>query len=896
MALASGARLGPYEILAPLGAGGMGEVYGAKDTKLGRDVALKILPSEFTHDPERIARFKREAQVLATLNHPHIAAIYGLEESEGVQALVLELVEGPTLADRIVQGPIPFDQALPIAKQIAEALEAAHEAGIIHRDLKPANIKVRPDGTVKVLDFGLAKAFAPDAASARARDLSESPTITSPATTRMGVILGTAAYMSPEQAKGKPVDKRADIWAFGAVLYEMLIGTKPFPGDDVSQTLARVIDRDPDWDALPRAVPPALQVFLRRCLQKPPRQRVQDIGDVRLALEGAFDTPPTVTSTAPDRTLSLWHRPLAVAILALSLAAVTSLVTSVACFAWWGIARPERRAVTRLVIPLPPTAPLTPEVVGKVALSPDGRALVYVGGTGPQRRLYVRRLDQINVVPVAGTEGAVQPFFSPDSQWVGFAAAEELKKVRLAGGPPVTVCKLPSAFGGASWGVNDVILFGALQSGLWRVPAAGGEANPVTTLEAGETGHVTPDILPGGKAVIFTILSGLDVSATGRIGAVSLATRGGRRAFLEGFTPRYASTGHIIFWQSGALWAVPFDLSRLEPMGEPVQVVESVFSGSYARFSLSADGTLVYVPSAAPDAERTLVLVDRKGRATPVGEAKAQYLYPRFSPDGRRVAVNIGGGVGGGGEIQICDLERHTCSRLTSGSYPVWTPDGSRVTFNATSRSGDVDLYWKRSDGSGEAEPLLIRPGIQWPFSWSPDGQVLTFNEVQPGGVGLDLWLLRRGGEATPLVVTSFDQRMATFSPDGRWIAYQSNESGRFEIYVRPYPGPGGRELVSTNGGREAVWSRDGHELFYREGNRLMVVSLDTSAGFKAGLPRMIFEGYVSLISGTNYDVSPDGQRFVMVQGSQTAGAVGPTELRLVLNWFEELKQRVPTK
>jgi Tol biopolymer transport system component len=890
LALTPGTRLGVYEIAAQIGEGGMGAVYRATDTSLGRRVAIKVLPDALASDPDRLARFEREAKTLASLNHPNISAIYAVEKSAGLLALVMELVEGEDLSQRIARGAIPLDDALPISKQIAEALEAAHEQGIIHRDLKPANIKVRADGTVKVLDFGLAKALD---RGPGAIDGSQSPTITSPAImTGVGVLLGTAAYMAPEQARGKAVDKRADIWAFGAVLYEMLTGTKPFPGDDVSQTLARVIERDPDWAALPRAVPPALQVFLRRCLQKAPGQRVQAIGDVRLALEGAFDTLPTVTSTAPGRPLRLWQRPLPAAVFVLSLATLTSLAT-----AWWATPPPAPRALTRLIITPPATAPLTPEVVGRIALSPDGRALVYVGGTGPQRRLYVRRLDQINVMPVAGTEGAVQPFFSPDSQWVGFAAAEELKKVRLAGGPPVTVCKLPSAFGGASWGANDVILFGALQSGLWRVTAAGGEAKPVTTLEAGEAGHVAPDILPGGKAVIFTILHGLNVNATGRIAAVSLAKRGERRALLEGFSPRYASTGHIVFWQTGALWAVPFDLGRLEPMGEPVQVVESVSGTTLAaRFGMSADGTLLYVPSYAPDAERTLVLVDRKGQATPVAEAKAPYGYPRFSPDGRRVAVNIGGGSGGGGEIQICDLERHTCSRLTSGNYPVWTPDGSRVTFNATSRSGDVDLYWKRSDGSGEAEPLLIRPGIQWPFSWSPDGRVLTFNEVQPGGVGLDLWLLRREGDATPLVVTSFDQRMATFSPNGRWIAYQSNESGRFEIYVRPYPGPGGRELVSTNGGREAVWSRDGRELFYREGSRLMVVSFDTSAGFKAGLPRMLFEGYNTTIGGTNYDVSPDGQRFAMVQGSQTAGVVGPVELCLVQNWFEELKARVPTK
>jgi eukaryotic-like serine/threonine-protein kinase len=890
MALTPGARLGPYEISAQIGAGGMGEVYRARDTNLDRHVAIKILPEDVAQDPERLARFEREAKTLASLNHPHIAHVYGLEKSQGTYALVMELVEGEDLSQRIARGPIPVDEALLIAKQIAEALEAAHEQGIIHRDLKPANIKVRADGTVKVLDFGLAKAL--ELAGAKGADATASPTITSlPLMTGVGAILGTAAYMAPEQARGKRVDKRTDIWAFGAVLYEILTGAKPFPGDDVQQILAHVIDRDPDWNALPTAAPPTLGVFLRRCLQKDPRQRIHDIADVRLALEGAFDTAPPVTSTAPPRTLRLWQRPVPAAILALSLAAVTSLATSAV---WWRIVRPAQRALTRFVITPPAAAPFTPEVVSVgVALSPDGRAIVYVGGTGPQRRLYIRRLDQVDVLPIAGTEGAESPFFSPDSQWIGFAAAEELKKVRVTGGPPVTLFKLSSGdflgFSGASWGANDVIIFAA-RSGLWRVAAAGGEATSVTTLEAGEAGHSTPHILPGGKAAIFTILSAsLDAA---QIGVVAFNERGQRRAVLGGRFPHYTASGHLVFWQTGALWAVPFDVGRLTPMGEPVRVVEGVGGGIASRFSISADGTLVYLPIAASDTERTLVLVDRKGQATPVMEAKAPYMYPRFSPDGQRVAVNIGGGSGGGGEIRICDIDRHTCSRLTSGNYPVWTPDGSRVTFNAPSQLGDVDLYWTRSDGSGKAEPLLMRSGIQWPFSWSPDSRLLTFNEVQPAGPGLDLWLLDRGGPVTPLVVTQFDQRMATFSPDGRWLAYQSNESGRFEIYVRPYPGPGGRELVSTNGGREAVWSRDGRELFYREANRLMVVSLDTSAGFKAGLPRLLFEGYINLVSGTNYDVSPNGQRFVMVQGNLIAQS---SELRVVRGWFEELKQKVPT-
>jgi serine/threonine-protein kinase len=860
MTLTPGARLGPYEILSTLGVGGMGEVYRARDTRLKRQVALKVLPAALTSDPDRLARFQREAEVLAAFNHPNIAQIHGLEESDGVRALVMELVEGPTLAEIIARrgtaeaeaapergggaprgldaeaeslrsrprhsedapargGGAPrglnLDEALPIAKQIAEALEAAHEQGIVHRDLKPANVKVREDGTVKVLDFGLAKAVE---GPAGAIDQSQSPTL-SAAATRAGVILGTAAYMSPEQARGRPVDKRTDIWAFGCVLYEMLAGRRAFTGETVSETLAEVLKSEPQWAALPAETPATVCNVIRRCLEKDPRRRIRDIGDAQLALEGVFETAAHgVISPAPATSLRLWQRPVPALILALSLAALVATVA--AGLARWGNAPPTSRALTRFSIVPPATAALTPDVVpGTVALSPDGRALVYIGGTGPQRRLYLRRLDQVDVVPIPGTERAVGAFFSPDGQWLGFDAAGELRKVRLAGGPPLTICKLPSggAFGGSSWGENDVIVFGAAKSGLWQVAAAGGEAKPVTTLEPGEESHGEPHILPGGNTVIFAIASPSRTAS--QIGVAALDGSGQRRTLLAGRSPLYASTGHIVFRQAAALWAVPFHLGRLEVRGEPVQVLDRVLFGTSTRLSLSAEGTILYVPSSPPN-ENTLVVVDRSGQATPLVEAKGFYFYPRFAPDGKRVAVNIGGGSLGAGEIRICDVERRSCSRLTSGNYPVWTPDGSRVTFNSTGQSGDVDLYWTRSDGGGETEALLIRPGIQWPFSWSPDGRFLTFNETPQDGStdGLDLWLLSREGKATPLVSTLFDERMATLSPDGRWVAYQSNESGYFEIYVRSYPGLGGRELVSTNGGREAVWARDGRELFIAKG------------------------------------------------------------------------------
>ena len=573
----------------------MGEVWRARDTKLDRDVALKVLPDAFTSDPDRLARFEREAKVLASLNHPNIGHIYGLEEAEGTKALVLELVEGPTLADRIAEGPIPVDEALPIAKQIAEALEAAHEQGIIHRDLKPANVKVKADGTVKVLDFGLAKAFQPDASGASA---SESPTISlTAAATQMGMVIGTAAYMSPEQARGKPVDRRVDIWAFGAVLFEMLTGTKPFPGDDVSQTLARVIDRDPDWNALPRDVPPALSTCVRRCLQKDPRQRVRDIGDVRLAMEGAFET--TVSASQAGALQPAGWRQALPWVAALALAVTTG-------FAVWTFKASPAAPIVRFEIP-PAELMTFPGGARALTLSPDGTRLVYEAN----QQLYVRMRDQREAAPIRGTEGGTAPFFSPDGQWIGFFTANQLKKVSINGGAPTTLCDVQAGLSG-TWGPDGTIVYGILgPTGLSRVSAAGGTPEAFSTRQEGEGDHDYPDFLPSGDAVLFTI-GQPDQWDDAQLVVQSLDTSE-RHVVLEGgFYGRFVPTGHLVYARAGGLMAVPFDLRTRRVTGDPAPIVEGVWQGSSGvQFAFSNDGMLAYVPRATCHVPRATCHVPR---------------------------------------------------------------------------------------------------------------------------------------------------------------------------------------------------------------------------------------------------------------------------------------------
>ena len=700
MALDVGSRLGHYDVTALIGEGGMGQVYQATDTKLNRQVALKILPEAFATDPDRLARFQREAQVLASLNHPGIAAIYGIEEAEDTRALVLELVEGPTLADRISKGAIPLDEALPIAKQIAEALEAAHEAGVIHRDLKPANIKVREDGTVKVLDFGLAKALDTTAQG----DPSQSPTLTA-AATQMGVIMGTAAYMSPEQASGKPVDKRADVWAFGAVLYEMLTGRRPFTSDDVSKTLAHVIATAPDWGQLPGGLPPVLAAFLQGCLEKDPRERVRDIGDVRLAMKGAFETTVSAPSVpVAALSLQLWQRPIPAAIVALAIAAIAGLAV-------WTLKPLPPQPVSRFAASAPPSAPVSlSNGHNDVAISRDGTRVVYRAAGGV---FHVRSFDQLEGLLLRGAESPNEPFLSPDGAWVGFVAEDEnsMQKVSILGGPPVTICELPADLRGASWGQDDVIIFGtASDGGLMRVSGAGGEPETITTPQEGR--HVRPDILPGGAGVLFTIDRGPGLGNED-VALLNMDT-GEHHVIIPGGTDaRYLPTGHIVYGVDGTLRAVAFDLSSLEITSDPVPVVEDVLvkSSGAANFSISDDGHLVFVPFTGGDGANVtsrLVVTGRDGAGTALAEIDGSASYPRFSPDGTRVVFAVQDA--DGADLWVLDIERGTRTRLTSEGvnrfFPVWSPDGSRLAY-ADGAGNTNRLLLTSADGSGEPETLL---------------------------------------------------------------------------------------------------------------------------------------------------------------------------------------------
>jgi serine/threonine protein kinase/Tol biopolymer transport system component len=885
-ALKVGTRVGAYEIVGELGAGGMGEVYRARDSRLRREVAIKILPAAFTADADRVARFEREARVLASLNHPNIAAIYGIEEGSAdaghhLRALVLELVEGETLADRIVRGPVPVAEVLTVARQVAEALEAAHEKGIVHRDLKPANIKIAPNGTVKVLDFGLAKVAAGDGAD------SQAPTATLDRT-REGVIAGTAAYMSPEQARGQAVDKRSDIWAFGCVLYEMLTGCAAFPGDTISDTIAAILQSEPDWDALPDRVSEGIRRLLQRCLKKDLKFRLRDIGDAHAEIdeELAAPTPPSPKRTM--RTVPLIGAALTVFMVAILVGAGV-----------WFLKRPSPSALqstVSLVVALPPGEQLVVPAA-MVAFSSDGTHLAYTAQRSGTSRLYVRAMDRQEAEPVPETEGATAPFFSPDGTWIGFFAAGKLKKVPIAGGAAVTLSDAAAGKGG-SWASDDTIFFSPqATSGLWRVSASGGTSHPVTTLdrEKGEVNHRWPQLLPDGRALLFTVSKGpgedeqhveLQVLATGE-----------RRVLIEtGRVGRYVPTGHLVYLRAGRLLAVPFDPVRLEvTAGAPVALVENVWDWEQSSaYAVSDTGSLAYLPGAAWQMN-DLVWVDRSGKTSPVGTSPGLYCHPRLSPDGRQVAIQV---MGPTEDIWIYDLARTTSTRLTteegSAQRPVWTPDGARVTYRL-SRAGYRNLFWKMADGSGLEQQLTRSEEYETPDSWSPDGRILTFSRDGPK-TGSDVWTLRADGTgmADPFLQTPFSEGLSRVAPDGRWVAYVSNESGRNEVYVRPFPDHGGKWPISTQGGNNPVWARNARELFYRSGNQMMVVDINAQPTFTASKPRVLFEGLYEAGPDTNYDVTRDGQRFLMVKRvEQPAPAV---QLNVILSWSRELQRRVSSK
>jgi serine/threonine-protein kinase len=904
-----GRHIGVYRLQSLLGAGGMGEVYRARDTQLGRDVAIKILPRIFTNDPERLRRFEREARMLAALNHPHIGAIYGVEEADGVRALVLELVEGETLADRLQRGPAQVAETLTLAHQIADALDAAHEKGIIHRDLKPANIKVTPDGVVKVLDFGLAKAATGDGSTP---DLTQSPTVTVGGT-RDGVILGTAAYMSPEQTRGQAVDRRTDIWAFGCVLYEMLTGQRAFAGDKVSDTLASVLAREPDWGLLPSTVSPVLGTYLRRCLQKDLRQRVQAIGDVRLALEGAFETAGDAGSHGPDpaSVCSMRRR------VALASAAALLVGAVVATTLTWIAMRPPEPAPPRVSrLPLAPsgTAALTLNgVEPDLAITPDGARLIYVGNRGTQ--LFVRALDALE--PVAVFTGAPRgPFVSPDGQWIGFTDGNSvLKKVAVAGGLAVTLATLDGFSGGATWGPEDTIIVATFSAttGLQRVAAAGGPTTVLTRpgRAQGETDHLWPEMLPGGRAVLFTVTAvtgGLDAASVAvldlQTGTRTVLVRGGSHAHYV--QAGGGEGGYLVYAAAGALRAVPFDLAHLQTRGTPVPVIPAVVTTPQGGVEavVAGDGTLAYVSGSVAGRTRTLVWVDRQGRETPIPAPSRRYVYPRLSPDGTRVAVFAQDQEE---DVWVWDLGRTTLTRATFDpsidSHAVWTPDGRRVIFSSD-RAGERNLFWQAADGTGAVERLSESPNQQNATAVSPDGRLLIFTETAPK-TGDDVMQMALDGtrRVTPLVQSPFTERSGVVSPDGRWLAYEANESGRFEISVRPFPEVNsGRWQVSTAGGTRPLWARSGQELFYvAPTGALMRVGVERALSWAATTPTLLVkDGYSTSpggFFGRTYDISPDGQRFLMIkEGGGTDQTATPPSLIVVQHWVEELKRLVPTK
>ncbi len=897
----SGTRIGPFEILSAIGAGGMGEVYRARDTRLGRDVALKILPAEFAADPTRLARFRREAQLLASLNHPRIAAIYGIEESEGQVALALELVDGDDLAARIARGRLPVDEAIAIARQIAEGLEAAHERGIVHRDLKPANVKVTPDGAVKLLDFGLAKAYEGDAASSAPNEAG-SATVTRHAT-EAGVVLGTAAYMSPEQARGRAVDKRSDNWAFGVLCYELLTGRRLFGGETASDTIANVLTREVDYTQLPAETPPAVVALIGRALERDATRRLRDIGEARIVLSDVGAASSSGTRVVRARSRFGWG----------ALAATATLLAALGVGAWVA----ERRA-------LPPPAPvLTLGIdagtdtalagvgwaglnwVGHTAVvSPDGLHLVFIarGSVGGPWQLYSRRLAGLNASALKGTEGAISPFFSPDSRSVGFFARGQLMKVALDDGSVSAICPAEEPRGGA-WADDGTIVFAPRPEGpLYRVPAGGGTPAQATTLDttAGELSHRWPQPLPGGAGFLFSVHTASDASRPGAIAA--WRPRDNKRVTVHsaGLGPRYVSSGHLLYVQEGRLFAAPFDRDALRMTGAATPVVSDVASAVVhggAQFSVSANGLLVYRRSRGTN--RVLQWIDLAGQVQPLRSAAADYRELRIGPDGARFLVVIGEGAQS--DIWVFESSRDTMTRLTfhpdNDWSPIWSPDGRYIVYGSWRQDvGAFNIFLQRSDGAGEPVRLTTSRRGQLPVAWHPGGRYVIVSE-QGESTGFDLMLLPvepspggawTAGAPRALVATGANELAGEFSPDGRWVAYTSDESGRSEVYVQPFPGPGGRWQVSAEGAEWIEWRTNDQLLYGRSEDVVMSVPYRIDGGtFSAGKPRV----WMRIPSGVSWtDPALDLTRAAVIASTERR----PESLVLVVNFFERLRGARP--
>ncbi len=855
-----GRTLGHYRIVEKIGAGGMGEVYRATDTTLGRDVAIKVLPEAFARDPERLARFEREARVLASLNHPNIAAIYGFEQDrqECLSYLVLEYVPG-----EVLKGPLPVEEALALARQLTEALDAAHEKGFVHRDLKPANIKITPEGQVKVLDFGLAKAFAPEPADPT-NPTSATLTV---AATGTGVLLGTAAYMSPERARGSNADHRADVWAFGCVLYELLAGRKAFDGDNVSDILAAVLKTEPDWSGLPNSTSPKVRALLRRCLEKEPKRRLRDIGDAWVEAE---EQPPAAPSRPRN---TAWIAATAVA---------TAAALALAAFHF--LQQPPAVHTTRFQV-APPEKATSPEYP---AISPDGRRLAFVATVEGKSLLYVRRLESLAVQPLPGTEDATFPFWSPDSRFLAFFAQGKLKKVDVSGGPPQTLCNTETTSRGGTWNREGVILFSAgTTTPLVRVPAAGGVPAPATTLDsATESSHRWPHFLRDGRRFLYWVLAPDREKRAIVIGSLDdKPDSKERKRLLAGESPAVYSAGHLLFEREGTLMAQPFDSAKLELRGESFPVVEQIGTPGRAAFSASPEGTLAYRTGGG---KTQLAWFDRTGKELERLSQPEEQEDPRLSPDGKRVAVQRRSPEGMY-DIWLLEPARDTSTRFTfhpaADILAVWSPDGSRVVF-ASNRAGSFNLYQKLSSGSTGEELLLKTDRSNVPTDWSADGRVVLYRSTAPK-TGSDLWALPLEGDRKPfpVVQTEFQESHGQFSPDGRWIAYSSDSSSLHQVYVQAFPKPSGTFQVSTKGGIRPRWRRDGKELFYMTLDlKLMAVEVKaTATTFEPGRPRELFQTRAATTTVISvYDVSGDGQRFLI---NTDIEAEGPTPITVVTNW-----------
>ena len=917
-----GQTISHYRILEKLGQGGMGEVFLAHDTSLDRKVALKFLPDIFSGDPERLARFEREAKLLASLNHPNIAMIFGLEQAAGKRFLAMELVEGETLAQQIERGPLPVDETLEVCRQIAEGLEAAHEKGVIHRDLKPANVKITPEGKVKILDFGLAKAFQGDSLAA---DASKSPTLTDQMT-RPGVILGTAAYMAPEQAKGKAVDKRADIWAFGCILYECLTGKRPFHGETVTETLASILKGEPDWKALPEGISRNSTVVLRRCLQKDPKERLHDIADVRIEIKETM-AQPVEAATVPRRFSLLWLGVGAAVLVFVSIlverllnryfhptaaaAVVTSTVRVEPGLCLYGVAQAD--------VPMELQRPSRTAI----AISSDNKFIVYSAveensGAQAHPQLYLRNMDQPEAKRVEGTEGAVGPFLSYDNRWIGFWANEELWKVPVEGGKPTHLCKAPFFFG-ATWGIDDTIVFSAGgnpstgdRAGLSIIPARGGKTEPFTTPDPkrGEFSHRLPSWLPNGKAVLFTLMSNF-LDSRPRIAVVRKDTRQYRILLEDAADARYVSPGYLVFLRKDKLMARRFDPDRLIVDEEECLLVQNVMQAFTAssfhntgagQFAVSVTGWLVYSQGGLiPLENNSLVWVDQNGMEQPVTDRKFPFQAPRLSPDGQRIVYYS---YGLEQQIWVYDIARDAPSQLTSDGWaiwPIWTPDGKRIVFSYV-KSEDLNLFWQPYDRSLQMERFSAKSDyMQRPGSWNRDGSKLAIVESHGGDAGIDVSILDTGTKSiTQFLNSDCTEKTPEFSHDGLWLAYTSAEANKHDqIYVTDFPNKSKKVQITSEGGEQPLWAKDGKQLFYRRQDEVWAVDIQSTGDFKAGKPHRLFRKPESWRGAggviRDYDLDLNSTRFLMVKVEQRK-PTPVTEMILIQNWSEELNRRLPIK